>query len=52
MGLLRKLKSQANKQGFCLMPNWLALALCNLLLILFFGLLASAIMLAQNPPGD
>jgi hypothetical protein len=33
------------------MPTWLALALCNLLLILLFGLIASAIMLAQDPPG-
>jgi hypothetical protein len=49
--ILRKLRLKAKQQGHVLIPNWLALLLCNLFLVFLFGLLAAAIMLAQNPPG-
>jgi hypothetical protein len=42
---------KAQKNGSCVVPNWLALLLCNILLVALFGLIAAAIMLAQNPPG-
>ncbi|CAF0755410.1 unnamed protein product [Adineta steineri] len=48
--LLRRLKFRAQKQGNCLIPNWLSLVLCNLFLVLLFGLMAAAIMLAKSPP--
>jgi hypothetical protein len=49
--MLKKLRLKARQQGLALIPNWLALLICNLLLVLLFGLLAAAIMLAENPPG-
>lgn len=48
---LKQLRLKAKEKGQLLIPNWLALALCNLILVLLFGLMATAIMLAQNPPG-
>ncbi|UJR37970.1 hypothetical protein I4U23_030653 [Adineta vaga] len=50
--VLNRLKLLAKKQGNCLMPNWLLLILCNLLLVFLFGLMAAAIMLAKDPPGQ
>ncbi|CAF0976898.1 unnamed protein product [Adineta ricciae] len=47
-----RFKQLAKKQGNCLIPNWLSLVLCNLFLVFLFGLMAAAIMLAKDPPGQ
>lgn len=50
--IFQQFRSKSQEQGNCLIPHWLALLLANLLFVLIFGLMTSAIMLSQNPPGS
>jgi hypothetical protein len=48
--MFEKFRFKAKQQGHVLLPNWLALLICNLRFVLLFELSKAAIMLIQNPP--
>lgn len=50
--MFKKLQFKSKKTRPCIDTKLaIALVICNLLLVLLFGLLAAAIMLAKTPPG-